>query len=74
MNHKATACPFCGVATDVPHERQEGCIEALHAEIVRMRGILAHVTSPMPPARARTSDRDDTPKARENRDDPVETR
>jgi coproporphyrinogen III oxidase-like Fe-S oxidoreductase len=34
------ACPFCGVATDVPHETQEGCIEALHDEIARMRGIL----------------------------------
>ena len=30
-------CPFCGVATDVPHETQEGCIQALHAEIARMR-------------------------------------
>ena len=36
-------CPFCGVATDVPHESQEGCIEALHAEITRMRGILEHL-------------------------------
>ena len=33
-------CPFCGVATDVPHETQAGCIEALHDEIARMRGIL----------------------------------
>jgi hypothetical protein len=39
----ARACPFCGVATDVPHERQEGCIEALHGEIARMRGILDHL-------------------------------
>jgi hypothetical protein len=40
------ACPFCGVATDVPHETQEGCIEALQAEIDRMRGILRHVKGP----------------------------
>jgi len=37
------ACPFCGLATDVPHETQEGCINALHAEIGRMRGLLAHL-------------------------------
>ena len=37
----AGACPFCGVATPVPHETQEGCIAALHNEIGRMRGILA---------------------------------
>ena len=35
------ACPFCGVATPVPHETQEACIAALHTEIGRMRGILA---------------------------------
>ena len=35
------ACPFCGVATPVPHETQAGCIAALHSEIRRMRGILA---------------------------------
>jgi hypothetical protein len=37
----AGACPFCGVATPVPHETQAGCIAALHAEIARMRGLLA---------------------------------
>ena len=37
----AGACPFCGVATPVPHETQQGCIAALHTEIHRMRGILA---------------------------------
>jgi hypothetical protein len=35
------ACPFCGLATDVNHETQEGCIAALHAEIGKMRDILA---------------------------------
>ena len=34
-------CPFCGVATEVAHETQEGCIAALHGEIGRMRGILS---------------------------------
>jgi len=34
-------CPFCNVATDVPHETQAACIEALHGEIDRMRGLLA---------------------------------
>jgi hypothetical protein len=33
-------CPFCGLGTDAPHETQEACIEALHTEIVRMRGLL----------------------------------
>ena len=45
-------CPFCGVSTDVPHETQEGCIEALHAEIARLRGVLDRVESvevPGPP-------------------------
>ena len=37
----ARLCPFCGVATDVAHETQEGCIAALHAEISRMRDIIA---------------------------------
>jgi len=36
-------CPFCGVNTDVPHETQEGCIQALHAEIARVRAVLGHV-------------------------------
>ena len=44
--YPARACPFCGIVTDVPHETQEGCIEALQAEIARMRGILQHVKSP----------------------------
>jgi hypothetical protein len=39
----APVCPFCGVMTDVPHETQEGCIEALHAEIARMRELLSYV-------------------------------
>jgi hypothetical protein len=33
-------CPFCGLSTDVPHETQQGCIDALHAEIAHMRDLL----------------------------------
>ena len=41
----ARVCPFCGIATDVPHESQEGCIAALHGEIARMRNVLDHAKS-----------------------------
>lgn len=34
------ACPFCGLAASLPHETQQGCIAALHAEIARVREIL----------------------------------
>jgi hypothetical protein len=30
-------CSFCGLATESPHEKQAACIEALHAEISRVR-------------------------------------
>lgn len=46
VKHSLNPCPFCGVATDVPHETQEGCIEALHKEIARMREILELVRDP----------------------------
>ena len=36
-------CPFCGVETDVAHETQQGCIDALRSEILRVRDILQHV-------------------------------
>lgn len=38
-------CPFCGLSTDVPHETQQGCIDALHAEITRTRDLLETVKS-----------------------------
>ena len=54
---KATArmpvCPFCGVITEMPHESQQICLEALAAEIARLRSILEHSAStavPTPPA------------------------
>lgn len=42
--HSTSSCPFCGTVTDVPHETQEGCIEALQREIARVRDILEHST------------------------------
>jgi hypothetical protein len=45
-------CPFCGVVTESPHETQEGCIEALHAEIARIRDVLSHVQSAEVPSPA----------------------
>jgi len=56
-------CPFCGVATDVPHESQQGCIAALHEEIGRLRGVLASLR----PAGVRQAPRDEehaTPRIR----------
>jgi hypothetical protein len=55
------ACPFCGLATDVNHETQEGCIAALHAEIGRMRDILASSRPTGAPAVQRVDD--GTPRA-----------
>ncbi len=46
VKHSWNPCPFCGVATDAPHETQEGCIDALHKEIARMREILESVRAP----------------------------
>jgi hypothetical protein len=37
---KASVCPFCGVASDVPHQTQQGCIDALQKEIARIRQVL----------------------------------
>ena len=45
-------CPFCGVPSDVAHETQQGCIDALRSEILRVRDILQNVRSfevPGPP-------------------------
>jgi hypothetical protein len=46
VKHAVNPCPFCGVVADVPHETQEGCIQALHTEIARMREILEQVRDP----------------------------
>lgn len=39
-------CPFCGVETGVAHETQQGCIDALRSEILRVRDIL-HTVRPL---------------------------
>jgi hypothetical protein len=41
-----TSCPFCGVGADLPHETQEACIAALHAEIARMRQVVDRLSAP----------------------------
>ena len=46
---KAVVCPFCGIASEVPHETQEGCIRALQAEITRTRQVLESITEPLRP-------------------------
>ena len=60
MAEKPTAqsCPYCGVTTDVPHESQEGCIEALHSEIARMRELLQFVKAPERDPVSETPERD----------------
>ena len=40
-----SVCPFCGVVTESPHETQQGCLDALQAEITRLRSVLEHVQS-----------------------------
>ena len=57
----ANPCPFCGVISGVPHETQEGCIAALHAEIEQMRGLLAHLRPAGAAVAAETQD--ETPAA-----------
>jgi hypothetical protein len=47
-----SVCPFCGVVTETPHENQQVCLEALAAEIARLRSVLEHSASasvPVPP-------------------------
>jgi hypothetical protein len=66
-----SVCPFCGLATESPHETQEACIEALHAEISRVREIVEKRREPevpsgrptlrisgIPPTHGRRSDTD----------------
>lgn len=46
---RSVICPFCGMATEVRHETQEACIQALQAEIDRTKRVLAFVTEPLRP-------------------------
>lgn len=43
----AAVCPFCGMASGLPHKTQVGCIDALQAEIARTRLVLERVTEPL---------------------------
>lgn len=52
----SSICPFCGVVTETPHETQTGCIEALNAEIARMRAVLEQVHSATVPGPTRQQD------------------
>jgi hypothetical protein len=49
-------CPFCGVVTEIPHENQQGCLDALAAEIARLRSVLEHSESATVPGPARQDD------------------
>jgi hypothetical protein len=57
------SCPFCGVATEVPHETQEACIAALQSEIGRVRGILSTL-KPAAVCRVDAGTEDDHPPAK----------
>jgi hypothetical protein len=39
------SCPFCGTGTDLPHEKQEACIAALHSEISLVRQAVERLNS-----------------------------
>ena len=45
-----SVCPFCGLATESAHETQAACIEALHAEISRVREIVEKRKEPEEPS------------------------
>ena len=37
-------CPFCGIASETPHDTQAACIEALRTEISRTQAMLTRST------------------------------
>jgi hypothetical protein len=45
-----SVCPFCGLSTEIPHENQQGCLDALAAEIARLRSVLEHSESTAVPS------------------------
>jgi hypothetical protein len=58
-------CPFCGLATELPHETQAICIEALQTEISRVREVVDRfkaAAGPATPAKPRASGTPPTPK------------
>jgi hypothetical protein len=38
-------CPFCGMASQTPHETQAACIAALQSEIGRTKDVLVRLKS-----------------------------
>jgi hypothetical protein len=54
-------CPYCGVSSEVAHETQEACIEALRAEITRVREVLNSVRSVAVPGLADKDEKADKP-------------
>jgi hypothetical protein len=58
-------CPYCGVSSDVAHETQEACIEALRVEISRVRAVLNHVRSAAVPGPVERPDEEADPAARD---------
>jgi hypothetical protein len=61
MRCPVSVCPFCGVVTEVPHENQQVCLDALAAEIARLRSVLEHSEPASVPAPAAANDDDDDP-------------
>lgn len=55
---KLLNCPFCGVVTDVRHDTQQACIEALQSEIAITRRLLDQTTeTAQPPSFEEDEDR-----------------
>lgn len=53
----AVTCPFCGVVSEVRHETQQACIQALRAEIVHTRRVLEQTTETASPSTEEDQDR-----------------
>ena len=49
-------CPFCGIVADEPHQSEEACIAALHAEIDRVREVVDCMRSTAVPVPAEPVD------------------
>jgi hypothetical protein len=54
-------CPYCGVSSDIAHETQEACIEALRAEIRHIREVLNHVRAGAYPGAAGPDEEEEAP-------------
>ncbi len=58
-------CPFCGIVTEAPHESQQACIDALHAEIDRVKLVVDCLQSAAVPLPAESPVEDTSDSARE---------